>query len=159
IVLTGWPHEGYDRQHPDELPPAPVAGGWEGMKRLADTCHDLGYLFSLHDQYRDYYTDAPSYDPQFAVHEEDATTPSLAFPGSRFGQWKKGDMAFMNNWDGGTQTYLSNRFMPGHLKKNYQALFDHGIHPQGIYLDVCGYIPPEEDFNPEHPTTRTEAMK
>jgi hypothetical protein len=49
-----------------------AAGGWEGMKRLAETCADLGYLFSLHDQYRDYYVDAPSYDPQFAIHEEDA---------------------------------------------------------------------------------------
>jgi hypothetical protein len=36
--------------------------------------------------------------------------------------------------------------------------FDHGITPQGIYLDVIAYVPPDEDFNPEHPTTRTEAM-
>jgi hypothetical protein len=36
--------------------------------------------------------------------------------------------------------------------------FDHGIHPQGIYIDVIGYVPPDEDFNPEHPTTRSEAM-
>ena len=42
------------------------------MQRLAETCKELGYLFSLHDQYRDYYIDAPSYDVQFAVHEEDA---------------------------------------------------------------------------------------
>ena len=62
VCLTGWPNQGYDRQHPDELPPAPIADGWEGLKRLADTCKELGYLFSLHDQYRDYYTDAPSYD-------------------------------------------------------------------------------------------------
>src|SRR5215813_7775077 len=27
VVLTGWPHLGYDRQHPDELPPPPQAGG------------------------------------------------------------------------------------------------------------------------------------
>ncbi|HEX4121322.1 MAG TPA: hypothetical protein VH619_11945 [Verrucomicrobiae bacterium] len=25
-------------------------------------------------------------------------------------------------------------------------------------MDVFGYVPPDEDFNPEHPTTRTEAM-
>ena len=86
ICLTGWPNQGYDRQHPDELPPAPIAGGVEGMKRLAETCRELGYLFSLHDQYRDYYTDAPSFDEQFAVHEEDANPLSQQFPGSRFGQ-------------------------------------------------------------------------
>ncbi|HTQ40418.1 MAG TPA: DUF5696 domain-containing protein [Pirellulales bacterium] len=159
VVLTGWPREGYDRQHPDELPPAPEAGGWEGMKRLAETCHELGYLLSLHDQYRDYYTDAPSYDPQFAVHEADDSLPAKGFPGSRFGTWKEGPLPFMNNWDGGTQTYLNNRFMPGHLIKTYQWLIGHGIHPQGVYLDVFGYVPPDEDFNPQHPCTRTEAMR
>ncbi len=34
----------------------------------------------------------------------------------------------------------------------------HGIHSQGSYNDVFGYIPPDEDFNPEHPSTRTESM-
>ncbi len=159
VVLTGWPREGYDRQHPDELPPAPEAGGYEGMKRLADTCKELGYLFSLHDQYRDYYTDAPSFDPQFAVHEETASTPPHGFPGTRFGTWKEGPLEFMNNWDGGTMSYLNNRFMPGHLIKTYRTLFAHGIHPQGIYLDVFGYVPPDEDFNPEHPTTRSDAIR
>lgn len=159
VVLTGWPHLGYDRQHPDELPPAPQAGGWEGMKRLADACRELGYLFSLHDQYRDYYVDAPSYDPQFAIHEEDAVSPPQAFPGTRFGQWKEGHIPFMDHWDGGKQTFLNGRFMLGHLVKNYQALFEHGIRPQGIYLDVFGYVPPDEDFNPEHPSTRTDGLR
>jgi hypothetical protein len=159
VVLTGWPHKGYDRQHPDELPPAPDAGGWEGMKRLEDTCHELGYLFSLHDQYRDYYTDAPSFNRDFANHEQDAASISPSFPGSRFGQWKEGVIPFMNNWDGGKQTSLNNRLMPGELQKNYEALFAHGIHPDGIYLDVFGYVPPDEDFHPEHPTTRTDALR
>ncbi len=158
VCLTGWPCQGYDRQHPDELPPAPIARGWEGMKRLADTCKELGYLFGLHDQYRDYYTDAPSYDPQFAIQEEDDKLPAKSFPGSRFGQWKQGRIPFMNNWDGGTMAYMNNRLMPGHLIKNYTWLFDHGIHPDGTYLDVFGYVPPDQDFNPEHPTTRTDAI-
>ena len=64
----------------------------------------------------------------------------------------------MRHWDGGVQAYLSGRFMLGHLLKNYQLIFDHGIKPQGIYLDVFGYVPPDEDYNPEHPTTRTDAM-
>ena len=167
ICLTGWPNQGYDRQHPDEIPPAPIAGGVEGMKRLADACHELGYLLSLHDQYRDYYTDAPSFDPQFAVHEEDESLPAVGFPGSRFGTWKDGTIPLMNNWDGGTMAYMNNRLMPGHLRKNYEWLFAHGLSGNangkargvdGIYLDVFGYVPPDEDFNPEHPTTRTDAL-
>ncbi len=156
VVLTSWPKEGYDRQHPDVLPPAPEGGGWEGMKRLADACKEIGYLFTLHDQYRDYYTDAASFNERFAIHEGDDDPVSRQFPGSRFGQWKKGQIAYMNNWDGGEMAYLNPRFMLGHVKQNYQGLFDHSIHPDGSYQDVFGYVPPDQDFNPEHPTTRTE---
>jgi hypothetical protein len=159
VVLTGWPKLGYDRQHPDVLPPAPAAGGYEGMRRLADTLKRLGYLFALHDQYRDYYVDAPSFNKQFAIHEEDAVSKPSIFPGTRFGDYKEGNIPYMDYWDGGKMSYLNSRFMLGHLKQNYQGLFNNGIKPQGNYLDVFGYVPPDEDFNPEHPTTRTEAMQ
>ena len=159
VCLTGWPHLGYDRQHPDELPPPPQAGGWAGMKRLTETCRELGYMLTFHDQYRDYYVDAPSYDFQFAIHEEDTVTPPQAFPGTRFGEWKEGHIPFMDHWEGGVQTFLNSRFMLGHLRKNYRLLFAHGIVPHGVYLDVFGYVPPDEDFNPEHPTTRTDNLK
>jgi hypothetical protein len=159
VYVAGWPHLGYDRQHPDSLPPPEQAGGWDGMKRLIDTCHDLGYPVIFHDQYRDYYLDAPSYNAQFAVHEENASLPAQQFPGSRFGDSKQGNIPFMRHWDGGTQGYLNARFQLGHLLKNYQLLFDHGIRTQGIYIDVIGYVPPDQDFNPEHPTTHTDAMR
>jgi Family of unknown function (DUF5696) len=159
VSLSAWPREGYDRQHPDVLPPAPAAGGYEGMKKWADTCKELGYVAMLHDQYRDYYVDAPSWDPQFAVHEEDNIKDASAFPGTRFGGWKEGYIPFMDYWDGGKMSYISERFALGHLIKNYQGLLDHGIKVQGSYLDVFGYVPPTEDFNPEHPTTRADAMK
>lgn len=159
ICLTGWPYLGYDRQHPDVLPPAKDAGGWEGMKRLTDSVRALGYVFTLHDQYRDYYVDAPSYDPQFAVHEEDEKSPPTAFPGSRFGQWKEGRIPFMRYWDGGKLSYINPRFMLGHLRKNYELMFEHGIKADGSYLDVFGYVPPDEDFNPQHPATRSDSIR
>jgi hypothetical protein len=159
VCISGWAHLGYDRQHPDSLPPPEAAGGWDGMKRLADTCTELGYPFIFHDQYRDYYTDAPSYNPDFAIHEETTNLPAIAFAGSRFGDWKEGQVPFMRHWDGGPQSYLNSRFQVGHLEKNYQLFFAHGVHPQGIYIDVIGYVPPDEDFNPEHPTTRSDAMR
>ncbi len=159
VFISGWPHLGYDRQHPDPLPPPEAAGGWEGLKRLADTCKELGYPYIFHDQYRDYYVDAPSWDPQFAIHEDDDSLPPKAFAGSRFGDSKEGQIPFMRHWDGGKQAYLNARFQPGHLRKNYQVFLEHGIQPQGIYIDVIGYVPPDEDFNPEHPTTRSEAMR
>lgn len=158
VVLTGWPELGYDRKHPEVLPVAPVAGGYNGMKRLLETCKELGYLFSLHDQYRDFYVDAPSFNTQFAVHEENDKEEPMIFPGTRFGSYKEGGVPYMDYWDGGKMTYLSGRFMLGHLKKNYRGLFDKGIYPQGSYLDVFGYVPPDEDFNPQHPSTRSDAI-
>jgi hypothetical protein len=65
----------------------------------------------------------------------------------------------MDYWDGGKMSYLSETFMLGHMVKNYEALFDHGIHTEGSSIDVFGYVPPTEDFNPEHPVTRADAMK
>jgi hypothetical protein len=159
VCLAGWPYLGYDRQHPDELPPAPEAGGWEGMKRFGDALRELNYLFVPHDQYRDYYTDAPSFQEQFAIHEEDSTRPPLIFPGTRFGQSKTGLVPYMDHWDGGRMSYLSPRFHLGHLVKNYRLMFEHGVRPQGAYLDVYGYIPPDRDFNPRHPATRADSMK
>jgi Family of unknown function (DUF5696) len=159
VSLSGWLNLGYDRQTPDALPPAKDAGGWEGMKLFFDTCKEVGYTCWVHDQYRDYYLDAPSWNPDFAVHEEDSIRPPAAFPGTRFKHdWKDGYIPLMDNWDGGAQGYLNNRFMLGHVIKNFQAMFDHGIHPAGSYQDVFGYIPPDQDFNPEHPSTRTESM-
>lgn len=73
VMLSGWLPEGYDRQIPNALPPAERAGGWEGMKTFFDACKQLGYTCWLHDQYRDCYTDAPSWNPDFAVHEQGTT--------------------------------------------------------------------------------------
>src|SRR2546426_12748150 len=42
------------------------------MKKLVHTGREIGYSVIFHDQYRTYYLDSPSYDLQFAIHEEDA---------------------------------------------------------------------------------------
>ena len=55
LHLDGWAEPGYDNKHPDYLPACKEAGGWDGMKKLADTMHECGYMFGIHDQYRDYY--------------------------------------------------------------------------------------------------------
>lgn len=159
VTLSGWLNQGYDRQTPDALPPSKEAGGWQGMKKFFDACRELGFTCWLHDQYRDYYVDAPDWNPDFAVHEEYSNTPASAFPGTRFkNDWKDDYIPLMDHWDGGTQGYLNSRFMLGFLVKNYRTMFEHGIHPDGSYQDVFGYIPPDQDFNPNHPNTRTDSM-
>ena len=77
------------------------------MKRFADATRELKYLFVLHEQYVDYYVDAPSFSGEFALHDEDNVKPPRRFPGTRMKDWKVGYIPYMDNWDGGLEAYLS----------------------------------------------------
>ena len=48
------------------------------MKKLSDTCQRLGYMFGLHDQYRDFYFDAPSFSKDEALMLEDGSIFEIA---------------------------------------------------------------------------------
>lgn len=141
VHLDGWGFRGYDNLHPDILPPCPEAGGWGGMKRFAETCDQLGFIFAVHDQYRDYYLDAKSYDPNLTILSHNGTRPH----GS--------------TWFGGNQSILCSRLALGHVKKNYSSLLAHGVKVRGAYLDVFAVVPPDECYNPDHPATRTDCLK
>jgi len=141
VHLDGWGLRGYDNLHPDVLPPCPEAGGWKGMKRLAEVCDRLGYLFAIHDQYRDYYLDARSFDERHTLIEENGQRPT----GS--------------TWFGGRQSILCPSLAPGHVRKNHAALLAAGIKLRGAYLDVFSVVPPDECYNPEHPVTRSECLR
>ena len=159
VVLCGWTNKGYDMGHLDPLPPVPEAGGWEGYKRYIETCDELGYSYVNDDQYRDYYINSHSYDPQFAIQEEDSIGRPLIFPGTRFEKfWKEGKIAVMNYWAGGDNTYINGQIAYGHLKKNYNLMAKNNVKMKGLFFDVFGYVPPTEDFNPEHPQSRTDCM-
>lgn len=140
VHLDGWGFRGYDNLHPDLLPPCPDAGGWDGMKRLAETCDQLGYIFAIHDQYRDYYLDAQSYDPRHTILDRQGNRPEYGL------------------WYGGKQSVLCPRLALGHVQKNYGALLAHGVKVRGAYLDVFAVIPPDECYNPEHPASRSDCL-
>jgi len=141
VHLDGWGFRGYDNLHPDIIPPCPEAGGWEGMKRFAETCDQLGYVFAIHDQYRDYYLDAKSYDPRHTILDRNGNRPH----GS--------------TWYGGKQSILCSRLALGHVKKNYLSLLSHSVKVRGAYLDVFAVVPPDECYNPEHPVSRADCLK
>jgi len=141
VHLDGWGFRGYDNLHPDILPPCPEAGGWEGMKRFGQACQDLGFIFAIHDQYRDYYLDAKSYNPRLAVLDEN------------------GNRSFHSTWYGGAQTFLCPSLALGHVQKNHRAILEHGVIMRGAYLDVFAVVPPDECYNPEHPVTRAECLE
>jgi hypothetical protein len=140
VHLDGWGFRGYDNLHPDVLPPSPEAGGWESLRALAQTCDELGYVFALHDQYRDYYLDAKSYNERHTVILEN---------GQRY---------FGSTWYGGKQSILCSSLAPGHVIKNYRTILSHNVKVRGAYLDVFAVVPPDECYNPEHPVTREQCL-
>jgi hypothetical protein len=140
VHLDGWGFRGYDNLHPDVLPPSPEAGGWEGLRALAQTCDDLGYVFALHDQYRDYYLDAKSYNPRHTIIQENGQRP------------------YGSTWYGGKQSILCSSLALGHVIKNYRSILNHNVKIRGAYLDVFSIVPPDECYNPEHPVTRKQCL-
>ncbi len=141
VHLDGWGFRGYDNLHPDIIPPCPDAGGWEGMKRFSNTCDQIGYVFAIHDQYRDYYLDAKSYDQRHIILD------------------RKGNRPHGSTWYGGKQSILCSSLALGHVKKNYLSLLSHGVKVRGAYLDVFAVVPPDECYNPEHPVSRIDCLK
>ena len=140
LHLDGWGEPGYDNQHPDYLPPCEAAGGWAGMQALADTLQQLGYLFGIHDQYRDYYCDAATFDPDFAARQAD------------------GSIVDFSRWAGGRQTYLCASQAPLYVKRNFEELLRHGVHLDGAYLDVFTCNEPDECTHPWHVMSRKECL-
>ncbi len=138
LHFDGWVRMGYDSQHPDVFPPNEICGGLEGMKKLSETAHRLGYVFGIHDQYRDYYVDAPSYVDHLAQHRAD---------GTRF---------YVNAWNGGEQTFLCSARAMDFVKRNFDLLEENGVGVEAAYLDVFNIVELDECIHPLHSVTREQ---
>ena len=141
VHLDGWGYYGYDNAHPDPLPVGALQGGWDGLKRLADSCAAINYLFAVHDQYRDFYKNAASFDERLAILRADGTKDECSV------------------WCGGPQTILNARFAPDYVRKNHDLFKEHGISVKGAYLDVFSVVPLEESARPAHPMSRAECAR
>jgi len=61
LIVHNWQNGGYDNKLPDVLPANAQYGGNSVMKELSAYCISENYLFSLHENYSDFYPNAPSY--------------------------------------------------------------------------------------------------
>ncbi len=139
--FDGWGKQGYDNLHPDPMPPHEAAGGAEGMKRLADTVNGCGYIFGIHDQYRDYYYDSPNFSHEKCVTYADGSHP------------------YETVWPGGKHSWLCSALAPDHVRKNYNMFKEYGIDVRAAYLDVFSVVFLDECFHPAHPATRKECAE
>ena len=141
VHLDGWTRCGYDNQHPDTLPPCEAAGGWDGFRKLSETVKSLGYQFAIHDQYRDFFLNAPSYDPEYSKKNIDGTVDCCEI------------------WNGGKQEYLCPEFYLGYVKRNFTAIKEHDVFLDGAYIDVFSCEPLDECSGRLHRVTREQCMK
>ena len=141
LHLDGWGYHGYDNLHPNPFPVHEAAGGADGMRDLQRTCTSLGYMFGIHDQYRDYYYDSPGFTLDNAVKY---------FDGSHF---------YSSYWYGGPHTFLCAKLAPDYVRRNYDEFARLDIQIDGSYLDVFSVVELDECFNKDHPMTREECAK
>lgn len=111
------------------------------MKTLADTCRNLGYIFAVHDQYRDFYYSSKDFYIEKAVTKIDGSHP------------------YCRTWDGGEHSFLCASFAPEYVENTYTESYEHGIDVRGAYLDVFSIVQGDECFHPEHKITREESIK
>ena len=138
LHYDGWGNHGYDNLHPDPFPVHEGSGGAEGMKRLADAADELGYIFGIHDQYRDYYYDGDSFSFDNAVLNGD------------------GGHLFCSIWYGGKHTLLCADVARDYVRRNYTHFRELGINVQGSYLDVFAVVELDECFHDGHIMTREQ---
>ena len=134
--FDGWGARGYDNLHPSPFPPNEEAGGAIGMRHLSETTRKLGYIFGVHDQYRDFYLDGPDFSYEEATQKLDGSYPYLTL------------------WDGGPHTFLCSTRAIDYVRRNYAEFDRLGIKIDASYLDVFSVVDLDECFNPNHPTTR-----
>ena len=141
VHVDGWAQAGYDNRHPDADSVCAEAGGPEGLRSLIDAVHEGGGLLGLHDQYRDFYHHAPSYDPDLACRNPDGSIPGHAM------------------WAGGPQSYLCTTQAQRFLRRNLSLLEEAGVLPDCSYLDVFTCNEGDECANPRHRMTREESYR
>ena len=139
--FDGWGNHGYDNLHPSPFPPHEAAGGAEGMKRLSETCKELGYIFGVHDQYRDFYYDGPDFSLDEAIENEDGSHP------------------YCSVWYGGPHSFLCSARAIEFVRRNYDEFERLGIRIDASYLDVFSVVGLDECFSKDHPATRKECAE
>ena len=136
IITHVWQRGGYDNEYPTVLPANAGLGGEEKLRELSQAAKDAGHLFSLHENFIDFYPNSELYD------EKDVARDSQ-------GKLQLG-------WFNGATKVQSYGLRPTLLVK-YARQFAPEIHQRygttAAYLDVHTCVPPwfHVDFDAGQP--------
>jgi hypothetical protein len=128
-IIHNWQHGGYDNELPDAMPPASSLGGLPAMQALVKTAKGLGERIGVHENYVDYYPNAPSYNPSYVALGSDGK-PVLA-------------------WKNLIQSYALSMQHTMPIAEEYDSEIASQLGTNSTFEDVCSAVPPwfHVDFN------------
>ena len=141
FTLRGWQVAGYDHMHPAACPPSAECGGWDGLRAVAEVARKHHAIFSVHEQYRDFFLSSPWFSEERMRRDARRDSPRHHY------------------WAGGTQSILCPALMLDFIKMNVQQLIDQQAAPNATYQDVLTAIPLEECYDQRHPVNRTQCRQ
>lgn len=122
VIVHNWQHGGYDNQLPDTVPANTELGGEEGMRLWVHTAESLGERIALHENYVDFYPNAPSFTWQ------DVARDSQGNP--------------QPSWKNLIQSYALAPTAILKYAKPITSLVQQHYSPNASYLDVHSAVPP-----------------
>ena len=125
VIVHEWQNGGYDNKYPNVLPANAGWGGDAGLQNLSRTTRTNGYLFSLHENYVDFYTNAASWNPADAALNSD-------------GSLKR---AWFNE-----KTHIQSYLMKPTKARNYANTFSAQIHSN--YITTASFLDVHSSVNP-----------
>jgi hypothetical protein len=137
LLLGGWNRRGYDNGHPDILPANSECGGDEKLAACSAKVRSLGYLFGLHDNYQDIYSDSPSWNPELVGRDEE-------------GEMRKGGV-----WAGGQSWMVCSSLQLDFARRNLPRVAEL-FHPDIYFLDTTLTTRLLTCTHPDHPMTPEE---
>jgi len=141
IHMAGYTRLGYDNTRPvDTLPINRDAGGEADMIEAGKRIKESGMLFALHDNYRNFDLNSPSYDRKY-ISIDEYGQPAIGFTS-----------------EGGPSHQLCSQMQLELLRKNSDYFID-TIGVEGYFLDTIAATYLVECYSKEHPTTRTQDMQ
>jgi hypothetical protein len=144
LVLNGWINGGYDNRHPDVLPAAPEIGGDQGLIECLRRVRALGsgWVFGLHDNYQDFYRNAPSWNEDYIMKNPDGSL-------HQGGEWA-GGLAYLICSKKSVELASRPQNVP-----RVQELFK----PDLYFSDTIFAAPLYECSDPKHPLTWVDDLK
>ncbi|MFT4062610.1 MAG: T9SS type A sorting domain-containing protein [Edaphocola sp.] len=79
VIIHDWQNGGYDNMYPDVVPANNSYGGSAGLSAISTACANFNYLFSLHENYVDFYPNAPSYNTNDLSKDENGNFKNAWF--------------------------------------------------------------------------------